>query len=390
MSKIVQSAKSALFFIVFIYAFKTTVQAQNTPVFNEQNGKITESGAWIPANTSEMKGQVLGPFVRNKEGDIVAIDGGKSLISKDEGKTWQKYELFDKPEKYNISGERALLTTRSGVIIFAFLNLAERANWNWDPETSDSPGATLPTYTMRSLDGGKTWKDIQKRHDDHTGAIRTMIETKKGNVIFTSMMMRHNPGHHTVLTYTSKDEGKSWVRSNVIDLGGIGHHSGVTESTIAERNDGRIWQLMRTNWGTFWEAFSDDEGITWKEIKTTGIAASSAPGQLKRLASGKLVLIWNRRFPDGKYTYPFRGGDRQFSEVAASNHREELSIAFSDNDGKTWSKPKVIAKSYKVQNSDTSKAWLSYPYIFEVRPGELWVTTMQGDLRMKLNEKDFY
>ncbi len=389
MSNIVQSVKFAVFFIVFLYAGKTTAQEHIKPVFNDHNGKITESGAWIPTNTEEMKGQVLGPFVRNKEGHIVAIDGGQSLISQDEGQTWQRYELFDKPEKYHISGERALLTMRSGVIVFAFMNLAERANWNWDPEISDAPEATLPTYTMRSMDGGKTWKDIQKRHDEHTGAIRTMIETKKGNVIFTSMMMRHNPGHHTVLTYTSKDEGKTWKRSNVIDLGGIGDHSGVTESTIVQLNDGRIWQLMRTNWGTFWEAISDDEGISWKGVKTTGVTASSAPGQLKRLGSGRLVLIWNRRFPEGKHTYPFRGGDNQFSEVAASNHREELSIAFSDNDGKTWSKPKVIAKSYKIQNSDTTKAWIAYPYIFEAKPGELWVTTMQGDLRMKLNEKDF-
>lgn len=382
--------RNSVWFICFWICAGTLVSAQTAPVFNEQNGQITASGAWIPKNTIEMKGQVLGPFVRNKEGHIVAIDGSKSLISKDEGKTWDKYELFDTPGKFDISGERAMITTRSGVIIFAFLNLAERANWNWNAETSDSPGATLPTYTMRSLDGGKTWQDIQKRHNEHTGAIRTMIETRNGNVIFTSMMMRHNPGHHTVLTYTTRDDGKTWERSNVIDLGGIGHHSGVTESTIAQLNNGRIWQLMRTNWGTFWEAFSDDEGLSWKEIKPTGIAASSAPGQLKRLASGKLVLIWNRRFPDGKDTYPLRGGDNQFSEVAASNHREELSIAFSDNDGKTWSKPKVIAKSYLVQNKDTTKAWISYPYIFEVKPGELWVTTMQGDLRMKLMEKDFY
>ncbi|CAG5018600.1 hypothetical protein DYBT9275_06034 [Dyadobacter sp. CECT 9275] len=364
------------------------VKAQ-APVFNEQNGKITSSGAWIPRNTEELKGQILGPFVRNQEGNIVAIDGNKCLISKDEGKTWEKHEMFSNPEKFNISGERALLKTRNGVLVFAFLNLAERGNWNWQADISDSPGAILPTYTIRSLDGGKTWQDVQKRHNEHTGAIRSMIETRNGNVIFTSMMMRHNPGHHTVLTYTSRDEGKSWERSNVIDLGGIGHHSGVTESTIEQLKDGRIWQLMRTNWGTFWECFSDDEGISWKGIRPTGIAASSAPGQLKRLTSGRLVLMWNRRFPDGKDTYPLRGGDGQFSEVAASNHREELSVAFSENDGKTWSKPKVIAKSYKIQNSDTSKAWISYPYIFEAKPGELWVTTMQGDLRMKLNERDF-
>ena len=373
-----------------ILSVALTQAQETTPVFNEQNGKITASDAWIPKNVEELKGQLMGPFIRNKQGHIVAIDGQNSKISKDEGKTWESFPLFAQPEKFNVSGERAMITTRSGVIIFAFLNLAERSEWKWDPKTSDSPGAILPTYAIRSLDGGRTWQNLRRLHTEHTGAIRSMIETQSGNVIFTSMMMRHNPGHHTVLTYTSRDDGENWERSNVIDLGGIGHHSGVTESTIEQLKDGRIWQLMRTNWGTFWECFSDDEGITWKTIRPTAIPAASAPGQLKRLASGKLVLIWNRRFPEGKNTYPLRGGDGQFSEIAASNHREELSIAFSDDDGKTWSKPRVIAKSYKIQNSDTSKAWIAYPYIFEIKPGKLWVTTMQGDLRISLNEADFY
>jgi len=32
---------------------------------------------------------------------------------------------------------------------------------------------------------------------------------------------------------------------------------------------------------------------------------------------------------------------------------------------------------------------LSYPYMFEVNPGELWITTWQGELRAKIYEKDF-
>ena len=35
------------------------------------------------------------------------------------------------------------------------------------------------------------------------------------------------------------------------------------------------------------------------------------------------------------------------------------------------------------------KAWLSYPYVFEYRPGELWVTTQQGGVRLGLHERDF-
>ncbi|WP_198175264.1 sialidase family protein [Spirosoma telluris] len=195
-----------------------------------------------------MKGLLMGPFTRNTDGHVVAIEGQHCMISKDDGKTWQSYPLFAKPEKFNISGERAILKTRSGVLIFAFLNLAERSGWKWDRTLSDTPGAILPTYAMRSLDGGRTWQEPKRLHTEHTGAIRSMIETRDGNVIFTSMMMRHNPGHHTVLTYTTRDDGQTWERSNIIDLGGIGDHSGVTESTIEQLKDGRIWQLMRTNW----------------------------------------------------------------------------------------------------------------------------------------------
>lgn len=372
--------------IVFLVVMGTVGNAQTV---NGIRGKVTSTGTWIPENVEELKGLKMGPFVKLGNGDILTIENTKCLISSDQGKTWVSNEMFDEPDKYTISDERAILKTSNGTIILAFMNIKERRNWNWQAEISDSPGAILPTYAIRSLDGGKTWQDVQKLHQEHAGAVRDMIETRSGNVIFTSMMMRHNPGRHTVLTYTSRDDGQSWERSNIIDLGGVGHHSGVTESTIEQLKDGRIWQLMRTNWGTFWEAYSTDEGISWNDIKPTSIDASSAPGLIKRLSSGRLALIWNRQYPEGKDYYPLRGGDNQWSEVRSSNHREELSIAFSDDEGLTWSKPRIIAKSYEVQNQDIGSAWLSYPYCLEIYPGELWVTTMQGGLRIRLLEKDF-
>ena len=100
-------------------------------------------------------------------------------------------------------------------------------------------------------------------------------------------------------------------------------------------------------------------------------------------------MVWNRRFPEGTDQYPLRGGDKQWSEVAASNHRDELSIAFSEDDGKTWSVPSAIAKIDSSQKMDPPLRRISYPYVFERNTGELWVTTMQGGLRVKFNEKDF-
>jgi predicted neuraminidase len=183
-----------------------------------------------------------------------------------------------------------------------------------------------------------------------------------------------------VITYWSDDLGKSWNSSNLIDLGGTGHHGGVTEATIAELEDGRLWMLVRTNWGEFWSAYSYDGGKFWRVLKPSGIAASSAPGMLQRLQSGRLALVWNRPLPEGKDDWPKTGGDGLWSEVPVSNHRLELSLAFSEDEGETWSKPTVIARG---------EQWVAYPYIFERKPGILWITTMQGGLRIELRENEF-
>ena len=351
--------------------------------------KLTSKGYWIHPKAEEIPGLKTGPFVRLGNGDILTVEGNKSCISKDEGKTWTVYPIFADSNRFDIRIERALIRTKEGVIILAFANDKEKANWNWQNDIADSPGATIPTYAVRSLDDGKTWQPPQKLHDEWTGANRDIIETKDGSIIISSMMMRHNPGHHTVVTYTSKTNGFNWVRSNVIDLGGVGHHSGVTEATIEQLRDGRIWMLMRTNWGVFWEAYSNNEGLTWKNFKPTKIDASSAPGLLQRLKSGRLFLVWNRANPEGQSSYRMSGGDGISSEVPHSNNREELSVMFSDDDGQTWTKPVVIARvteKSKIKN-------LAYPRVFEARPGEIWITTtyagFAGELSIKLHEKDF-
>lgn len=359
-----------------------TYNITDNQVIQMHGGRITSSGFWLADNVEEIPGLKMGPFARLSDGGIIAVDTVTSYISYDEGKTWTGYPIFRNPDKFSIRPERAIISTRKGVVILAFTNDRERTGWNWLTDISDSPGAVLPTYAVRSTDGGKTWKKPKKLHDEWTGAIRDIIETREGNIVFTSMMMRHNPGHHSVVTYTSKDDGRRWIRSNIIDLGGVGDHAGVTEATIEQMNDGRLWMLMRTNWGTFWESWSEDDGLTWRKYKPTKVDASSSPGMLMRLKSGRLVLVWNRYYPEGKKEVPLHGGDGIISEVPASWQRKELSIMFSGDDGTTWSQPVVIAGNIREE-------WTSYPYLFEAVPGEIWITTMQGNLRVKLREEDF-
>ncbi|MDC0262154.1 glycoside hydrolase [Planctomycetaceae bacterium] len=336
---------------------------------------------WLDPRLQTLPANHLGPFEHTTENHVLAIDDAGTRVSKDGGQTWSDLRpLFDDGSNLKLRVERAMLRTKGGVLIASSMDIRQR-NWTWDNKLHDAPGATLPAYVMRSLDDGKTWQDITEFHKNWTGAVRDIIETKDGRLIVSTMKMLNNPGRHSVVTYWSDDEGKSWHSSNVIDLGGVGHHGGVTEATLVELRDGRIWLLIRTNWGEFWSGYSHDGGKFWRVLKPSGIAASSAPGLLKRLASGRLVLFWNRPYPEGKTEWTLSGGDRLWSEVPVSNHREELSISFSEDDGQIWTKPEVIARQ--------KGTWLAYPYVFEHRPGELWVTTMQGNVRAKLFEKDF-
>jgi sialidase-1 len=336
---------------------------------------------WLDPRCKALPTQQLGPFVHTSDGAVLAIDTSATFVSRDGGRSWSEARpLFGAERNIQVSNERAMLRTRSGAIVTAFMNLAEK-HWTWENSLHDAPGARLPTYVMRSLDDGKTWQDVQKLHDDWTGAVRDMIQTRDGRVVFTSMKMLHDPGRHSVVTYSSTDDGQSWKASNVIDLGGTGHHGGVTEGTLTELRDGRLWMLIRTNWGELWSGYSHDGGRFWRVLQPSGIPASSAPGLVKRLASGRLMLAWNRPLPEGKDDWPLSGGDGLWSEVPVSNHREELSLAFSEDEGKTWTRPVVIARQ--------SGQWLAYPYVFEYEPGKLWLTTMQGGVRVELSEKDF-
>ena len=321
----------------------------------------------------------LGPFVRQDDGGILAIEAMATRVSYDEGVTWSDPRPLG-VTGVTVSNERAMFRTQDGSIVVAFMNLDER-KWTWKNELHDAPGAILPTYVMRSTDGGVTWHHVQKLHEDWSGCVRNFIQTKDGRIIFTAMKMVHDPGRHTVLTYSSADDGVTWEASNLIDLGGRGHHGGVTEPTVVELTDGRVWMLIRTNWGQFWSGYSNNGGRHWQILQPSGIAASSAPAMVTRLASGRLMLLWNRPLPEGSDSWPLSGGDGLWSEVAVSNHREELSLAFSDDDGASWTPAVVVARQ--------KGKWLSYPYVFEVQPGRIWLTTMQGGVRAEFSESDF-
>lgn len=333
---------------------------------------------WYHPKAKQLLSKKMGPYIRLKDGSVLTIEASSAFVTKNIGKTWTETPMFP-GQDIKISNERALLRTREGTIVAVFMNMAD-FHWKWlDAERRASPEVRSDVWAARSLDEGKTWIDVQRIQRGYCGAVRDIIQTKTGRLVVTAQDLSADRTRHWSLTHSSADQGKTWTASNIIDLGGSGHHDGAIEPTVEQLRDGRLWMLIRTSFDKFWQAESADDGVRWTAMAPTSIDASTAPALVKRLHSGRLILLWNRAQPEGK-TLERRAGGQAYAQPVLAQ-RGELSMAFSDDDGKTLSEPVVIVR-------EAGKS-LAYPYLFEREPGELWITTMQGEVRIRLMERDF-
>ncbi len=113
--------------------------------------------------------------------------------------------------------------------------------------------------------------------------------------------------------FVSTDQGQSWTRRGGVAFPG----TDFDEHMIVERKDGSLWMLARTKSGIS-ESVSSDHGATWSAPVDSSIKNVSARFFIRRLSSGKLLLVKNGpvsvRLP----------------------RRSSLTAFLSEDDGKTW------------------------------------------------------
>ncbi len=341
---------------------------------------------WVHPKSRPLETDKKGPFVLMPDGALATVDDRGFSLSYDRGKTWSEPVFVCSGLKPAEPASYYLLRTKNDVLVLVYLNF-DGWRFSWDNEKNEPGDCRLEVWAIRSLDGGKTWVDNQRILGGYNPNFFGLIQTSYGRIVVPLQHLVSDPGRLVVCSFYSDDDGRTWHRSNWIDLGGHGHHDGAFEPTIAELPDGRLLMLIRTGLDRFWQALSED-GKYWRTIQPSVIDSSSSPGYLLRLKSGRYVLVWNRLNPEGRI-YEKTRPTPFHSELPASWHREELSIAFSE-DGFSWSGPVVIARQPGGQ--------LSYPYVFEPEPGVLWVIAGFAfkknwqdpwPLSLELREKDF-
>lgn len=322
-----------------------------------------------------------GPFVQTNDGAILSLEGTSVYLSRDGGKEWNSAPVLN-AEKYSF-GDREIVRSKNGVIVCVFCNNKEiRQGKGWNKgSVSDWE---IPVYSIRSVDNGHTWSEPILIQRDWVGAMRAAVALSSGRIVVATMALV--PWHHVIPVWYSDDDGQSWVRSETIDMEGskINDHDGAMEPKLVELADGSIFMLIRTTRGTFYRSISTDGGVSWSKPESTGIENNNSFGELARLADGRLILIWNRdeKFPAFNYTPD--PNDWTVEELSYSwiRRRNKLSVAFSSDDGQTWTDPVVIAQT------PDEKFWIAYTVFFEPEPGVFWMTTGQGGVKLAIREKD--
>ena len=128
-------------------------------------------------------------------------------------------------------------------------------------------------------------------------------------------------GTWSVTSIYSDNNGDAWQQSPdelVVETPDLGTW-GADEPAAIQLKDGRIWMLIRTQRGRFFESFSND-GAHWTDPQPTNLISSDSPAALLRLKDGRILLFSNvcRRYP---YAY---------------GARYVLHAAVSDDEGLTW------------------------------------------------------
>lgn len=136
-------------------------------------------------------------------------------------------------------------------------------------------------------------------------------------------------GQSSITTVYSDDDGETWQRSPIdvtVETPDLSTW-GASEPAVLQLKDGRVWMLIRTQRGRFYQTFSGD-GIHWGPAKPTTLVSSDSPATLIRLNDGSILM-----FSNACNRYPYAYGARNV-----------LHVAISKDEGRSWRGYREVAR----------------------------------------------
>jgi len=267
--------------------------------------------------------------------------------SDDDGETWSQPRLVVDSHSKNLARERSILVGtlwtdplgRLWLIFDQSMDMFDGRAGVW-ATVCDDPDAGEPVWSTPR----RIWHGVTLNKPTVTSSGEWMLpvslDQRSGFGPFKGCFTELDP-YRGASVFVSTDEGETWERRGMATFPNPDWH----EHMIVERKDGSFWMLARTAKGLM-ESVSNDEGATWSEPTPSAIKNPAARFHIRRLASGKLLLI--------------KHGDR----IDAHEGRVQLSAWLSDDEGESWEGGLVL---------DERKG-ISYPDGFQAPDGAIYIS----------------
>lgn len=273
--------------------------------------------------------------VEHEKGKLMAAwFGGKDEGAKDveiwhstfDGKTWTEPKVIG-TEPGQPCWNPVLFKTAKGTLWFWYKAGPKPDNWTG--------------YSRTSTDNGKTWSKVEMMPSTLMGPVRAKpIQIANGTILAGTSWESYK--NWVPFVDRSTDDGKTWKRSNPFPVAAKFNQ---IQPALFETKDGRIVALMRSrDPRVICRGESKDGGETFSAAEETKLPNPSAGIDCVRTTEGDIFLIYN----------------------PVANGRSPISLARSDDDGKTWK---------KVHDLDSEMgAEYSYPAMIQSASGNLEIT----------------
>jgi len=234
---------------------------------------------------------------------------------------------------------------------------------SWNPVLFADGGGTIWLFykygssqhswvgAYRTSRDGVKWSTAKRLPDGILGPAKNKpITLANGDILAGSSV-------ESILGWTSwvdlsSDHGRTWHKYGPISAGFF--HYGVIQPALWEAAPGHVKMLMRSfhDLRRICAASSDDGGRTWSAAKPTTLPNPDSGIDAVKMSDGTVALAYNN----------------------SATARTPLSVAFSRDDGNSWSAPLVL---------EDQPGEYSYPAIIQTRDGLLHVTYSWKRQRIK-------
>jgi len=211
-----------------------------------------------------------------------------------DGERWgEPRVLFDPPGR---PGGNTVVCSH-GDELWHFVDVIQGDGWD-----------TAALFLLRSHDGGESWTEAEVFDDEPGMMVRHRpLQLTSGRLILPAYDEKTWQG----VCYLTDDGGKTWRRS-----GRMVADSGCIQPAVIEREDGSLHALLRSDGSTphAWECASVDGGETWTPCVPSELQNPNSGADMIKMPSGETIACFND----------------------TPNQRTPLTVALSDDEGRTW------------------------------------------------------